>query len=123
MNEIKFRAWNINEERMFNWDWCKDKMNFEIFANKSFRLMQFTGLKDKNGKEIYEGDLMEVDELKYEVFWDTLNCCWACETDEKEKANKLKIDGYFQLKEDESDCYEIIDDIYENPEILEEKNE
>ena len=62
MRNIKFRAWD--EEVMFipsmissSGDVCKP-YGIDNWVNA--KLMQFTGLKDKNGKEIYEGDICEV---------------------------------------------------------------
>jgi len=61
MREIKFRAWDDNEKQMVFWDDLRDTKLFDDgFDNNQCTLMQYTGLKDKNGKEIYEGDVVEI---------------------------------------------------------------
>lgn len=80
MKEIKFRAWDKNQKWMFypssiSWKdgklWVcnsrgENRLEYELI-NPNAELMQYTGLKDKNGKEIYEGDI-----VKYRTFRDAL---------------------------------------------------
>lgn len=104
MREIKFRAWD------------KDRMvkGFELFEdNSAYRgaiPMQFTGLLDKNGKEIYEGDLLHNSMDKepfYIIQWDSRNACF-----------ELGDDGNNLAKFAVHEFWEVIGNIYKNPELI-----
>ena len=74
MREIKFRAWDKENSKMI-YEIPLETVNFYGSLSEFFKyttLMQYTGLKDKNGVEIYEGDLVVSDDsegLYGEVSW------------------------------------------------------
>ena len=129
MREIKFRAWDKEKKEwvddvMIELDGTYDRYGDEDGGkdglwkhqwgiSKNIILMQYTGLKEKNGKEIYEGDILTwygfggyVDKPAVKVMkWDK----WHYEP-----ANAfIDIDKGIL-------CYEIIGNIYENPELIKE---
>lgn len=114
MREIKFRAF-IDGEML-----GPDELAFEEYEPLADQLagcenlMQFTGLKDKNGVEIYEGDILDFDEIE-----------WGGKF-RPEVVEISKLIGTFDLcgsLHDLSEWRQVIGNIHENPELLEESNE
>ncbi len=125
MREIKFRAWDKDALKMVVPLAIKNALPSQ---SKQDDLIQFTGLKDKNGKEIYEGDILDVDgreeyrgnkkyrgtfvvesELSgwgYEFHWRNISG-YECST---------HIMGF--PAEGQSQNIEVIGNIYENPDLL-----
>ncbi len=109
MREISFRAWDLGAESMVDWE--SIKLHFsEHIDHEMVVVMQYTGLKDKNGKEIYEGDIVCIGGSQpYEVITNDFSQVHCIDNDlgqeELYKWNKL--------------C-KVIGNIYENPELLEE---
>lgn len=150
MREIKFRAWDKHINEM----WNAEKLTLSIRNNRlefisykpdkhseitttgrfldtdRFILMQYTGLKDKNGKEIYEGDIVKYNELdvemdkmfdcpKFKSVWKTKKIVW------KNGYYEPIIDVYktIDFENIPFGLFEVIGDIYQNPELLEVNNE
>ena len=128
MREIKFRAWDETEKHMYNWENLLNqnlKNIFTIPEECGYNIMQYTGLKDKNGKEIYEGDIIE---FSYDMFvgnFDTFVAkgkvvfeegAFYVEVFENERTTK---DEAYLLYSINLDTIEVIGNIYDNPELLE----
>ena len=73
MREIKFRAWDKTLNKMIqNITWKGDSQS------DRYSVMQYTGLKDKNGKEIYEGDILSIDGIgRIPVKWNEEELRWS----------------------------------------------
>lgn len=103
MREIKFRAWAKFDvtPRMESWDEVR-KHPLSFVENDHYALMQYTGLKDKNGVEIYESDIVEAQLYKttkrFAIEWRSIN------------EHSAFGAGTHNLR--------VIGNIYENPELL-----
>ena len=91
---------------LWNWD---DGEGILTPYNDDCFLMQYTGLKDKNGKEIYEGDILRAAGI---VTWNEPEVRWSCI--DIEWNDKCELHDMLYL----TTPLEVIGNIYENPEII-----
>ena len=127
MKEIKFRAWDEFGKKIVSWQQLQRLPHWWTGAPRMI-LMQYTGLKDKNGKEIYEGDILEVPMpgLTYDIMsveWKRIGRDegWMlCEKGEALYPVSWAIGNERTpgLLNDWDDRTKIIGNIYENPKIL-----
>lgn len=153
MREIKFRAWDkdskqwvdgfeqieMDGEKCFTWDLLEGTSGkYKVIFNDvlpNIELMQFTGLHDKNGKEIFEGDIVKIlerdwpsqldsfPELTHEQYLEKLTStarvifdygCFKLSPISTKHCYYSDYAGYTNRR----DIFEIIGNIYENPELI-----
>jgi uncharacterized phage protein (TIGR01671 family) len=128
MRIIKFRAWDKEQDLMLYFSFKNIAAEGAVVCNKgecidlndNLPVMQYTGLKDKNGVEIYEGDLVKFTR----PYWDNDGNCIRRET-----INEVKFKrGSFTYGGFQEDCFyvpskkvEVIGNVYQNPELLDNK--
>ena len=106
-----------------HWDDCtgefsiRTTMYSDYFDTEDMILMQYTGLKDKNGKEIYEGDIISNGYEKCIVVWVKEQAGFMLKLTNKEYEKEKWTNPMIDLRKDD----EVIGNIYENPELLEDK--
>ena len=124
--EIKFRAWHKDLKKMFKigqitlekgtWNFepnDRDFIGMSIPFQPSFVLMQYTGLHDKNGKEIYEGDIVRIIVNN--------NIEKICKVEFKNGIFGVMFSKNKDLTAFPHFCnttFEVIGNIYDNPELL-----
>ena len=129
MRDIKFRG-KIKNPKVNKWvygylvDEChineKNQLGYTPIRKET--LGQYTGLKDKNGKEIYEGDIIHIndkllDEFNYLIVWDEEYLRYYLISIDKKNLNRLGgiLEAHLNSLE-----IEIIGNKWDNPELLEE---
>ena len=124
MREIKFRAWDEEEQEMLDWDKFFNFDIAQVFESEGswgIYPMQYTGLKDKNGTEIYDGDYISYSTrtINGSIF------THVCRVFQHESGT-WRIEGYHEDNhsyETKGTVYaahlicEVIGNIYENPEL------
>lgn len=125
---IKFRAWDTEKKKWMTpeyvYDTLENRARWHPQIGEIFPLMQFTGLQDKNGKDIYEGDIIEFRSAGSrigEIKWQQQNACFyiSYRVGKKHfysevKSEAMHGDGTVHILTDT----EVIGNIYETPNLL-----
>ena len=140
MRDIKFRAWDKNAEKMeieggyilLNGYGNAELFNDDIWQKQGidgadFILMQYTGLRDKNSKEIYVGDIIKLTgntiyDMSDELALQNIRIISYDENECKFNWDRSKSGTSFCKNNAEQGLFEIIGNIHENPELLEDKS-
>ena len=134
--ELRFRAWHKINKTMGDvasltreWQTEYTLIKYEgkdlvtAYKTNELEIIQYTGLKDKNGKKIYEGDILEIDGGGSETSKGEVSFKDGCFIFKADWINVYK-GNYPELKAytDKSFCeVEIIGNIYQNPDLLKEQ--
>lgn len=127
ITRLFIKGFQPGERSKFTWYQVMDetdKYDISMKFEELFILMQYTGLKDKNGIEIYEGDIVKASSTgiwgKFQVKWrQDGSPCWIMYPAWKSGIT-WSLHGTLNDKSEYQDDVEVIGNIYENPELLED---
>jgi uncharacterized phage protein (TIGR01671 family) len=122
MRDIKFRVWEKKKKRwaqvyLFNIDVPAPGRIFIVKSNDDYEVSEFTGLLDKNGVEIYEGDIVKFNNHTFEISF--IGSAFIIHTLDLSISYTL-----FELIKEKPkflEELEVIGNLYETPELLEKK--
>lgn len=109
MREIKFQAWDLDAEQMYNWESIRQHFH-EYLDHPRVKVRQYTGLKDINGREIYKGDVYHQGDP---------NILYVVEYKGASFVGKQIGSSSYAGLEHWKGRIEVIGDVYRNPELLE----
>ncbi|SFI02767.1 MULTISPECIES: YopX family protein [unclassified Bacillus (in: firmicutes)] len=110
MREIKFRAWDKVYKHFHEGDLIREYVIGEFIDNPEYEVTQYTGIKDKNCKEIYHKDIVRGhDNVIYIVEWDEKDAMFYYKDPDGNEDDDLRMSAV---------AFEVIGNIYENPELL-----
>ena len=115
MRTLKFRAW-VGESKWdyYVYDIQKRADMAEWFGQPNIQIEQYTGLKDKNGKEIYEGDIVDISGERAIVVFDEKLGSYMGSFPSPVDDNARYNDYIFDF----DDIIEVIGNVHENSELL-----
>ena len=114
---INFEEEEICVQTIYFEQGLPDERDLDFYIFDEIEFMQSTGLIDKNGEEIFEGDvLLTYDGELAKVYWDDVLAGWFVDF----IYETAELSEVADLQSSRSIC-KIIGNIYENPELLEEK--
>uniref|UniRef100_A0A6H1ZFP3 Putative YopX protein n=1 Tax=viral metagenome TaxID=1070528 RepID=A0A6H1ZFP3_9ZZZZ len=127
--EIKFRyIWQGPENEIKKYEYTLEELeqkdvsyviaDYEISDWKLLGKLQYTGLKDKNGKEIYEGDIVNFQMTRKKLVDHPVMTAFEDETAIYQGAVEWGEFGWRPFVDGKAEKIEIIGNIYENPELL-----
>ena len=114
MRELKFRAWDTDNQEMLDWDKVQELIflkGIDIFHTDTLIPIEHTGLKDKNGKEGHFDDLVKWGKAIYKVVWNEGEGIAALQY-----VSGREIFKYLRISQIKQGV--IIGNIYENPELM-----
>lgn len=121
MRIIKFRAWDKTSNRMIGWGTILNSFNLQnmFIGLCNLDLMQYTGLKDKNNMEIYEGDMLKhpyggIGVVRFHKNWGAFYYDMYSSRDEYGDIVQSRASNPFY---NDTNKFEIIGNIYENPDL------
>jgi len=121
-NELKFKVWNKVKKKMYSsgsLSFSKERHSFVIFADKEIgtykdddiEILQYTGQKDDNNKEVYQRDIIEVEDSRYVVIWDNNRGGWSYTDVER----RIRTVGFGRT---EANNCTVVGNEFDTPELL-----
>lgn len=145
IKEIKFRAWHIKDQKMIDWSLiCQTALNrgecplmyhvLSVIGRYHYQVMQFTGMKDKDGRDIYEGDLIRYEQSTKDgsrivigevVYRKDLCCFQGLEKLQFENSYRILSADPYDYKNPNKVYFdptvEVVGNVYENPNLIEKE--
>ena len=133
MREIKFRAWDTTSKKMYPQNKIEDFTLEQVYrlvitSDPYTKIMQFTGLQDINGVDIYEGDIVHIVKDRFGKGWHEV---WSVEygyfgdaafyvQNQVNSGRIIEFDGesYFYIDGKKQIPLKVIGNIHENPEVI-----